>query len=296
MADGPLGGRWSGRGGILCRGFPTGCSPASTAVEHAASFNLRPATGAFMVTGRNMLEKSDGGQLTDGNSGGQGTTPVASTRRGLCGGWYGGHEGILCRGFPTGQPPALDRSRTDASGAAAIVALRNTCDGGQYAISRTVMAGGSHGGRLGGHEGILCRGFPTGRSPAPTGPAGCGAAMVVYTTEEGATTVVGSNTAVGHATWFNLLPALEVSTVIWRNIGGQLTMSTTPAGGGSWGGGLGGHGGILCRGFPTGRPPALDGRTHRAADGTWPLSGKVCAMGGSEEIARVSLRNAYSGG
>ena len=140
VVDGPLGGRWSGRGGILCRGFPTGCSPASTAVEHAASFNLRLATGAPMVTGRNMRETSDGGQLTNGSSGGQGTTSVASTRRGLCGGWYGGHEGILCRGFPTGQPPALDRSRTDASGAAAIMVLWKACDGGQCAISRTVPA------------------------------------------------------------------------------------------------------------------------------------------------------------
>ena len=101
------------------------------------------------------------------------------------------------------------------------------------------------------------------------------------------TTGVGFSTAVELTTWFSMRTT---------SYGGQLTMSTTPGVGRSLGGGSGGLGGILCRGFPTGRPPALDDRTSRIVGGTLPSSGRAAAMGGADAIARVAVRRVRSVG
>ena len=174
--------------------------------------------------------------LRSTGSGGRHALPWVTMGGRLYGGRYGGHVGILCRGFPTGRPPALDCSPNlgpagglrrrlpgsmgvaggsgkdgtiDSAGAVESTSAMESTTGVEPATSvesatrvvpttmvgLTTMVGATsgagtgarvcgwlHGGRFGGHEGILCRGFPTGRPPARTGPAGRSAAVKVRTT------------------------------------------------------------------------------------------------------------------
>ena len=198
VAGGAHGGRRNGFEGHACWWCPTGLSPAFAGpTSSRLAGGLRPI-GRRVTTGGSGMAAAK--TCWNGRSGDQYATIIIPMRRvgvpgagGAHGGGLGGHEGHACWWCPTGRSPAfagptivpLDGiqqplggagTTTGGTGMAVTMTRWNGGRGGQCASAIPMpkmvvsVAGGAHGGGLGGHEGHACWWCPTGRSPALAGP------------------------------------------------------------------------------------------------------------------------------